>query len=99
MGEDHDARKRSKKRRKGAATIDRELAAEGGKRNRSKKNRIRRLCKGMCYQPPVVSHRPGICGVPLCGDVKHTRVLQLLSYRELIKRNVTISTDKHFTVY
>lgn len=55
MGEDHDARKRSKKRRKGAATIDRELAAEGGKRNRSKKNRIRKICMGMCYQPPVVS--------------------------------------------
>lgn len=53
MGTDHVARKRSKKQRKGAATIDKELASEG-KRKRSKKNRVRKICTGMCYKPPEV---------------------------------------------
>lgn len=53
MGTDHDARKRSKKTRKGAFAIDKELASEG-RRKRPKKRKVRKLCTGMCYQPPMV---------------------------------------------
>ena len=51
MGVDYDARKLAKKRRK--STFDPELEAEGGKRRH--KNKVRRLCQGMCYGPPLLT--------------------------------------------
>ena len=51
MGVDYNARKLAKKRRK--STIDPELESEGSKRRR--KNKVRRLCQGMCYGPPLLT--------------------------------------------
>lgn len=51
MGVDYNARKLAKKRRK--STIDPELESEGGKRRR--RNKVRRLCQGMCYGPPLLT--------------------------------------------
>ena len=53
MGQDYAARKAAKKRRKGGGG-DAELASEG-RRRRSKGSRVRRLCKGMCYQAPQLT--------------------------------------------
>ena len=50
MGNDYEARKRSKKRK--GADIDPELASEGGKKPRKKRAAVRRMCKGMCYNEP-----------------------------------------------
>ena len=51
MGVDYGARKLAKKRRK--STIDPELESEGSKRKR--KSKLRRLCQGMCYGPPLLT--------------------------------------------
>ena len=51
MGVDYNARKLAKKRRK--ITVDPELESEGSKRRR--KNKVRRLCQGMCYGPPLLT--------------------------------------------
>lgn len=50
MGNDFEARKRSKKRK--GSDIDQELASEGGRKHKKKRAAIRRICKGMCYNEP-----------------------------------------------
>ena len=50
MANDYEARKRAKKRK--SSDISPELASEGGKKNRKKRAAVRRICKGMCYNPP-----------------------------------------------
>lgn len=53
MVEDYALRKLAKKHRK------REGADERGKRVRTKKNKIRRICRGQCYKEPFAVRRPG----------------------------------------
>lgn len=53
MVEDYALRKLAKKKRK------REGADERGKRVRTKKNKVRRICRGQCYKEPFAVRRPG----------------------------------------
>lgn len=60
MVEDYALRKLAKKKRK------REGADERGKRVRTKKNKVRRICRGQCYKEPFAVRRPG----QTVGDVE-----------------------------
>lgn len=53
MVEDYALRKLAKKKRK------REGSDERGKRVRTKRNKVRRICRGQCYQEPFAVRRPG----------------------------------------
>ena len=60
MGNDFEARKRSKKR--GKSDIDAEIASEGRYKNKKRRAAVRSICKGMCYNHPECTH--------LCPDLR-----------------------------
>lgn len=96
MVEDYALRKLAKKKRK------REGADERGKRVRTKKNKVRRICRGQCYKEPFAVRRAGAADIDQDGDVQdddeaptQPKSKRRRKTRDSVKQSTSVSLPQH----